>query len=107
VAVQVECYSEADWNGLAERFEGCESRLERSLLQTLREDFLPEIPRLFQEKEKVCFVTRLYKELFFIECCNSAALKMFSFSKVIAGLHFISCAILLSSIVILIYIKQF
>ncbi|XP_018020851.1 uncharacterized protein LOC108677188 [Hyalella azteca] len=50
---QVECYSEADWNGLAERFEGCESRLERSLLQTLREDFLPEIPRLFQEKEKL------------------------------------------------------
>ncbi|KAF2360521.1 Bromodomain [Trinorchestia longiramus] len=50
---QVQCYTEADWSSLAERFEGCESRLERSLLQTLRDDFLPEIPRLFQEKEKL------------------------------------------------------
>ena len=49
----MQCYTESDWNELAERFEGCESRLERSLLQTLRDDFLPEIPRLFQEKEKV------------------------------------------------------
>lgn len=50
---QVQCFSEEDWNALAEKFEECSSKLERSLLQTLREDFLPEIPRLFQEKEKV------------------------------------------------------
>lgn len=50
---QVQCFSEEDWNSLAEKFEECSSKLERSLLQTLREDFLPEIPRLFQEKEKV------------------------------------------------------
>lgn len=50
---QVQCFSEEDWNALAEKFEECTSKLERSLLQTLREDFLPEIPRLFQEKEKV------------------------------------------------------
>lgn len=50
---QVQCFSEEDWNNLAEKFENCASKLERSLLQTLREDFLPEIPRLFQEKEKV------------------------------------------------------
>ncbi|MPC32929.1 Cat eye syndrome critical region protein 2 [Portunus trituberculatus] len=50
---QVQCFSEEDWNLLAEKFEECSSKLERSLLQTLREDFLPEIPRLFQEKEKI------------------------------------------------------
>ena len=57
---QVQCYSEEDWTKLAERFEGCESRLERSLLQTLREDFLPEIPRLFHEKEKVKQLCRYF-----------------------------------------------
>ncbi|XP_071446844.1 uncharacterized protein dikar [Hetaerina americana] len=50
---QVVCYSEGDWEALTERLHGSSSAEERALHRTLAEDFLPEIPRLFAEKERL------------------------------------------------------
>ncbi|KAG8231819.1 hypothetical protein J437_LFUL012313, partial [Ladona fulva] len=50
---QVVCFSESDWEALTERLHGSTSPPERALHRTLAEDFLPEIPRLFAEKERL------------------------------------------------------
>ncbi|CAG7724349.1 unnamed protein product [Allacma fusca] len=50
---QVVCYTEEDWQLLTRKFKNCKSKHERSLHRTLKEDFLPELPRLFAEKEKL------------------------------------------------------
>jgi hypothetical protein len=50
---QVVCYTREDWEGITQQFADSKSNSERALHVTLKEDFLPEIPRLFEEKEKL------------------------------------------------------
>ncbi|KAL0280188.1 UNVERIFIED_CONTAM: hypothetical protein PYX00_001561 [Menopon gallinae] len=50
---QVVCYTEEDWEKLAMKFKGSTCKDEKDLHRTLTEDFLPEIPRLFAEKERL------------------------------------------------------
>ncbi|PSN57900.1 hypothetical protein C0J52_00213 [Blattella germanica] len=50
---QVVCFTEQDWDKVTESFRDSTSKTERALFHTLAEDFLPEIPRLFAEKEKL------------------------------------------------------
>ncbi|XP_075229523.1 CECR2 histone acetyl-lysine reader dikar isoform X2 [Lycorma delicatula] len=50
---QVVCYTESDWERLALKMEDSHSKEERALHTVLAEDFLPEIPRLFEEKERL------------------------------------------------------
>lgn len=47
------CFSEQDWDKITESFRDSTSKNERALFHTLAEDFLPEIPRLFAEKERL------------------------------------------------------
>ncbi|XP_050523733.1 bromodomain-containing protein 4-like isoform X2 [Daktulosphaira vitifoliae] len=50
---QVICFTESDWERLALKTEDSENRDVRALHQVITEDFLPEIPRLFEEKERL------------------------------------------------------
>ncbi|CAG2064208.1 unnamed protein product, partial [Timema podura] len=50
---QVICFTEEDWDKVTGNFKDSISKTERSLYRTLSEDFLPEIPRLFAEKERL------------------------------------------------------
>lgn len=47
------CFTESDWERLALKTEDSENRDVRALHQVITEDFLPEIPRLFEEKERL------------------------------------------------------
>lgn len=50
---KVICFTEEDWDKVTEGFRDSSSKVERALYHTLSEDFLPEIPRLFSEKERL------------------------------------------------------
>lgn len=50
---QVICFTEDDWFQLARKFKDSTSKVEKQLHQTLSENFLPELPRLFREKERL------------------------------------------------------
>lgn len=50
---QVICFTEDDWFQLTKKFKSSEREVERQLYQTLNENFLPELPRLFKEKERL------------------------------------------------------
>ncbi|CAH2218368.1 jg25676, partial [Pararge aegeria aegeria] len=50
---QVVCFTEDDWNHLTEKFSRATSKVEKELHRSLSQNFLPEIPRLFQEKERL------------------------------------------------------
>lgn len=50
---QVVCFTESDWERLALKTEDSENRDVQALHQVITEDFLPEIPRLFEEKERL------------------------------------------------------
>lgn len=50
---QVICFTEEDWFQLAKKFKKSTSKVERQLYHTLNENFLPELPRLFKEKERL------------------------------------------------------
>ncbi|XP_058065795.1 uncharacterized protein LOC131215423 [Anopheles bellator] len=50
---QVICFSEEDWRNLAHKFENSTDRKERALHALLVENFLPYIPKLFRDKERV------------------------------------------------------
>lgn len=50
---QVVCFTEDDWFQLARKVRKSQSKTERQLYRTLAENFLPEIPRLFREKERL------------------------------------------------------
>ncbi|XP_067001184.2 uncharacterized protein dikar [Anabrus simplex] len=50
---KVICFTEQDWDKITESFKDSRSKSERALYHTLSEDFLPEIPRLFLEKERL------------------------------------------------------
>ncbi|XP_015114343.1 bromodomain-containing protein 4 [Diachasma alloeum] len=49
---QVVCFTQQDWSRLVDKFKDSEYDTERKLYHTLSEDFLPEIPKLFELKEK-------------------------------------------------------
>ncbi|XP_060534747.1 uncharacterized protein LOC132707092 [Cylas formicarius] len=49
---QVICFTEEDWIQLTKKFKSSASKAERALYHTLSKNFLPELPRLFQEKER-------------------------------------------------------
>ncbi|XP_063984165.1 bromodomain-containing protein 4 isoform X2 [Diachasmimorpha longicaudata] len=49
---QVVCFTPQDWSRLVDKFKDSEYDTERKLYHTLSEDFLPEIPKLFELKEK-------------------------------------------------------
>lgn len=48
---QVICFSEQDWQNLANKFKDSKSRKENDLYKILVDDFLPNIPVLFKAKE--------------------------------------------------------
>lgn len=48
---QVICFTEQDWQNLANKFKNSKFRKESALLKILTEDFLPNIPELFKAKE--------------------------------------------------------
>lgn len=50
---QVICFTEDDWYQLTKKFKKSVNKQERQLYQTLTENFLPELPRLFKEKENL------------------------------------------------------
>lgn len=50
---QVVCFTESDWERLALKTEDSDNRDVQALHQVITEDFLPEIPRLFEEKERL------------------------------------------------------
>lgn len=47
------CFTESDWERLSLKTEDSDNRDVRALHQVISEDFLPEIPRLFEEKERL------------------------------------------------------
>ena len=50
---QVICFSEQDWQTLTEKFRHTLNKSERQLYEILRENFLPELPKLFAEKDRL------------------------------------------------------
>ncbi|XP_046977534.1 uncharacterized protein LOC124543377 [Vanessa cardui] len=50
---QVVCFTEEDWTHLTEKFNDATSKVEKELHRSLSQNFLPEIPRLFEEKERL------------------------------------------------------
>ncbi|KAJ0183849.1 hypothetical protein K1T71_000272 [Dendrolimus kikuchii] len=50
---QVVCFTEEDWTHLTEKFSKATSKVEKELFRSLSQNFLPEIPRLFREKERL------------------------------------------------------
>jgi len=60
---QVVCFTEEDWHLLTSKFKNCKHKDERILYTTLREDFLPELSRLFAEKERVMRKRMMDKQL--------------------------------------------
>ncbi|XP_065348740.1 bromodomain-containing protein 4A-like isoform X2 [Cloeon dipterum] len=50
---QVICFTAEDWENLADSLKDSDDPAEKALHSTLELDFLPEIPRLFAEKEKL------------------------------------------------------
>lgn len=47
------CFTESDWERLALKTEDSDNKDVQALHQVITEDFLPEIPRLFEEKERL------------------------------------------------------
>lgn len=48
---QVVCFTEDDWNNLVSKFKSSKNKKERALCDILQENFLPNIPKLFKDKE--------------------------------------------------------
>lgn len=79
---QVICFSEQDWQNLANKFKNSTSRKEAALYKTLVEDFLPDIPVLFKAKEAerrrryvessriFFFLTNQQHRCFVLDCSN-------------------------------------
>lgn len=49
---QVICFTEEDWRNLAQKLDNSTSHKERDLHALLVENFLPQIPKLFRDKER-------------------------------------------------------
>ncbi|XP_022118266.2 uncharacterized protein LOC110995408 isoform X1 [Pieris rapae] len=50
---QVVCFTEEDWTNLTQKFSKATSKIEKELFRSLSQNFMPEIPRLFHEKERL------------------------------------------------------
>ncbi|KAH8305198.1 hypothetical protein KR018_000548, partial [Drosophila ironensis] len=50
---QVICFTEEDWQNLAAKFKTSTHAKERELFQILDENFLPKLPQLFRERERL------------------------------------------------------
>ncbi|EDV95699.1 GH15633 [Drosophila grimshawi] len=50
---QVICFTEDDWQHLASKFKASSHAKERELFQILAENFLPKLPQLFRERERL------------------------------------------------------
>lgn len=50
---QVVCFTITDWSQLARKLEDTKCKAEQSLYKTLKKNFIPELPRLFLEKETI------------------------------------------------------
>lgn len=50
---QVICFTEEDWQNLAAKFKTSTNAKERELFQILDENFLPKLPQLFRERERL------------------------------------------------------
>ncbi|KAH8408311.1 hypothetical protein KR215_002272, partial [Drosophila sulfurigaster] len=50
---QVICFTEEDWQNLAAKFKTSTNGKERELFQILDENFLPKLPQLFRERERL------------------------------------------------------
>lgn len=50
---QVICFSEEDWQNLAAKFKSSTNPKEKELYQILDENFLPKLPQLFRERERL------------------------------------------------------
>lgn len=50
---QVICFTEEDWQNLASKFKSSTNAKERELYQILDENFLPKLPQLFRERERL------------------------------------------------------
>ncbi|XP_055385660.1 protein split ends isoform X2 [Condylostylus longicornis] len=50
---QVVCFTEEDWQNLSTKLKSCKTKKERALLKILEENFLPKLPQLFLEREKL------------------------------------------------------
>lgn len=46
------CFTEEDWSNLAGKFKHSKNENERALLLQLEENFLPNIPKIFRDKER-------------------------------------------------------
>jgi len=65
---QIVCFTEGDWQNLANKFQNSKSKKESALFKTLSEDFLPSIPALFKAKE--ADRRRRYALLLCCCCCS-------------------------------------
>lgn len=50
---QVICFTEEDWQNLAKKFKASTNAKEKELYQILDENFLPKLPQLFRERERL------------------------------------------------------
>lgn len=50
---QVICFTEEDWQNLATKFKASTNSKEKELYQILDENFLPKLPQLFRERERL------------------------------------------------------
>ncbi|EDW33712.1 GL13236 [Drosophila persimilis] len=50
---QVICFTEEDWQNLAAKFKTSKNAKERDLFQILNKNFLPKLPQLFRERERL------------------------------------------------------
>lgn len=50
---QVICFTEEDWQNLATKFKASTNAKEKELYQILDENFLPKLPQLFRERERL------------------------------------------------------
>ena len=54
------CQTLEDWEALAESFKESKVRCEKTMYRTITEDFLPEIPRILEEKVGFMFSSPAY-----------------------------------------------
>lgn len=60
---QVICFTEEDWIQVTKKFKLSSFKVEKRLYNTLSKNFLPELPRLFKEKERLARKRILERQL--------------------------------------------
>lgn len=79
---QVICFTEEDWKNLAGKLAGSRNENERALHQQLVENFLPNIPKIFRDKERERRSKWVFREKFVN--LESLELNFFSFRRLLA-----------------------